>query len=198
MPLTYTRTLARKHKQFKAPILVVCASIFLTLAATAGSASAESATAGSTGGAQYAPTPATTPGLRAVISSDGRTAIAPVDAPLPVQQAIWAANEITRKPYIYGGGHRKWKDRGYDCSGTVSYALHGGELLDTPLDSSSFMKWGLAGKGNWITVYTNPGHAWAIIAGLRLDTSGRGESGPRWRKETRSGRGFRARHLDGL
>ena len=154
-------------------------------------------TAGNTGGAQFAPTPATHPGLRAVISNDGRTAVAPVDAPLPVQKAIWAANEITRKPYIYGGGHRKWKDRGYDCSGTVSYALHGGDLLDSPLDSSSFMKWGERGKGNWITVYTNPGHAYVVIAGLRLDTSSAGAGGgkgPRWRATGRPSRGYKVRH----
>ncbi|MFY9264402.1 MAG: hypothetical protein WAO61_03120, partial [Solirubrobacterales bacterium] len=129
--------------------------------------------------------------------ADGRTAIAPVGAPLPVQKAIWAANEINRKPYLYGGGHAKWKDRGYDCSSTISYALHGGDLLDRPLNSSGFMKWGVAGEGDWITVYTNPGHAYVIIAGLRLDTSGPGERGPRWRAKSRSPKGFRVRHLAG-
>jgi hypothetical protein len=115
-----------------------------------------------------------------------------------VQKAIWAANQITTKPYIYGGGHKAFKSRGYDCSGTISFALHGGDLLDSPLDSSSFMKWGDAGVGDWITVYTNPGHAYAIIAGLRLDTSGPGERGPRWRKAKRSSSGFKARHPEGL
>ena len=121
-------------------------------------------------------------------------AYAPENAPLAVQQVIWAANRLRHKPYIYGGGHQSFRSRGYDCSGTVSFALHGGGLLDSPLDSSSFMQWGERGRGQWITVYTNPGHAWAIIAGLRLDTSGPGESGPRWRTEARTGRGFRARH----
>jgi len=121
-------------------------------------------------------------------------AYAPENAPLAVQQAIWAANKLRAKPYIYGGGHRSFRSRGYDCSGTVSFALHGGGLLASPLDSSSFMKWGERGRGQWITVYTNPGHAWMVIAGLRLDTSGPGESGPRWRTETRSFRGYRARH----
>ena len=117
-----------------------------------------------------------------------------------MQKAIWAANQITRKPYVYGGGHKTFKkiSKGYDCSGTVSYALGNAGLLKSPLDSSSFMKWGDAGKGDWITVYTNPGHAYAYIAGLRLDTSGPGERGPRWREAKRSDRGFRARHTAGF
>jgi hypothetical protein len=121
-------------------------------------------------------------------------AYAPANAPLAVQQVIWAANSIVGKPYIFGGGHKSFHSRGYDCSGTVSFALHGGDLLTTPMDSSDFMHWGLRGKGAWITVYTNPGHAWAMIAGMRLDTSGPGKSGPRWRTQKRSGHGFRARH----
>ncbi len=129
-------------------------------------------------------------------------AAAPQDAPEEVKQAIWAANEIIGRPYIYGGGHRRFRDRGYDCSGTVSYALNGGGMLDSPLDSSSFMRWGDSGKGDWITVYTNPGHAYVVIAGLRLDTSAagdpRGGKGPRWRPTLRSNRGFRARHPEGL
>ena len=123
-------------------------------------------------------------------------------APAEVQQAIWAANRIIGMPYHYGGGHQRFEDSGYDCSGTVSYALHGGDLLDTPMDSSDFMSWGAAGKGDWITVYTNPGHAYTVIAGLRLDTSAAGDpsgaKGPRWRPTLRSNRGFRARHLAGL
>jgi cell wall-associated NlpC family hydrolase len=148
------------------------------------------------GGAGYGSIPAilhpTVPGDVGVIR-DG-IAYAPANAPLPVQQAIWAANMLRHKPYVYGGGHRSFRSRGYDCSGTVSFALHAAGVLDSPLDSGSFMKWGEHGKGQWITVYTNPGHAWATIAGLRLDTSGPGESGPRWRTELRSGRGFKARH----
>lgn len=121
-------------------------------------------------------------------------AYAPADAPIEVKRAIWAANTLRGKPYVYGGGHKSFKSRGYDCSGTVSFALNAAGLLDSPLDSSSFMGWGARGRGRWITVYTNPGHAFVIIAGLRLDTSGAGESGPRWRPEPRSTRGFRARH----
>lgn len=172
--------------------------VILAFSIFAAEANAATASAASTGGAEFAPTPATNPGLRASISDDGRNAIAPAGAPLEVQKAIWAANEINRKPYIYGGGHKSFKSRGYDCSGTVSYALHGAGLLESPLDSGSFMKWGAAGKGDWITVFTNPGHAYVVIAGLRLDTSGKGEKGPRWRKESRSSRGFRARHPEGF
>ncbi len=127
-------------------------------------------------------------------------AAAPADAPVEVQNAIFAANEIVGKPYVYGGGHnRTFAGSGYDCSGTVSYALHGGGLLDAPLDSGSFMSWEKKGTGKWITVYANGGHAWMKIAGLRLDTSAAGEKrssgkGPRWRKNLRGGRGFVRRH----
>ena len=134
-------------------------------------------------------------------------AYAPKSAPPQVVNAIAAANEIVRMPYRYGGGHKtSFKDSGYDCSGSVSYALHGGGLLTSPLDSSSFMKWGLAGKGRWITVYTNPGHAFMTIAGLRFDTGFRDNrrrtgtypgSGPRWGRG-RPTNGFTARHPKGL
>jgi cell wall-associated NlpC family hydrolase len=134
----------------------------------------------------------TVPGSRAVFRAG--VAYAPAAAPVEVQQAVWAANELLGKPYVYGGGHKSFRSAGYDCSGTVSFALNGAGLLDTPLDSSSFMKWGAAGKGRWITVYTNPGHAFVVIAGLRLDTSGPGESGPRWRPGKYSTAGFKVRH----
>src|SRR3954470_19148255 len=156
------------------------------------------------------PTPAppadiTVPGAVAALLPDG-TAAAPAAAPAQVQQAIWAANTIQDKPYVYGGGHRSFKSAGYDCSGTVSYALHGAGLLKSPLDSGSFMSWGVSGPGLWITVFTNPGHAYAMIAGLRLDTSAAGvtrqntknalafQSGPRWRPVLRSAAGYRLRH----
>jgi hypothetical protein len=165
-------------------------------AKTSGDATAAPAPQDQAGGAAFGAIPRmlrpTVPGDVGVVR-DG-IAYAPENAPLAVQQVIWAANKLRHKPYVYGGGHQSFRSRGYDCSGTVSFALHGGGLLDSPLDSSSFMKWGERGRGQWITVYTNPGHAWAIIAGMRLDTSGPGESGPRWRTETRTFRGFRARH----
>src|SRR3954466_3105791 len=135
-------------------------------------------------------------------------AYAPKGAPPQVVKAIAPANRIVRMPYRYGGGHNTtFKDSGYDCSGSVSLALHGGGLLRSPLDSSSFMHWGLAGKGRWITVYTNPGHAFMMIAGLRFDTGYRDGSaprngtypgsGPRWGKG-RPTSGFSARHPKGL
>jgi hypothetical protein len=206
MPLNHVHLHGHKLKRPNSLGLLTASVLFasltlLILALHAGSAYATSTlTAADEGGATYQPTPATAPGLRATIASDGRTAIAPAGAPLEVQQAIWAANKITRKPYIYGGGHSTFKKiaRGYDCSGTVSFSLGNAGFIKAPLDSSSFMKWGDPGKGAWITVYTNPGHAYAYIAGLRLDTSGPGESGPRWRSAKRSDRGFRARHPEGF
>ena len=134
----------------------------------------------------------------ATLSADGRTAVAPAGAPPQVAAAIAAANRITRKPYRYGGGHRRFRSAAYDCSGAVSYVLHGAGLLDRPLDSSGLARWGSRGRGRWITVYANGGHAYVIVAGLRFDTSGRGERGPRWRPERRSPRRFVARHAEGL
>lgn len=180
---------------------VLVALTLLALTLSSSTANAKSVSMASSGGASFQATPATVPGLRAKISADGRTALAPAGAPQAVKDAIAAANKITTKPYIYGGGHATFKKlaRGYDCSGTVSWALgNAGLMSGGPLDSSSFMRWGKSGKGAWITVYTNPGHAYAYIAGLRLDTSGPGERGPRWRKDKRSNAGFRARHPQGL
>jgi hypothetical protein len=148
------------------------------------------------GGAESAPL--TTPAAKAQISPDGRIAIPPASAPEPVKNAIYAANRITNKPYRYGGGHRRFHDSGYDCSGSVSYALRGGKFLKRPLHSRAFMNWGEDGPGQWITVYTNPGHAYVMIAGLRFDTSGPGERGPRWRKSVRSSRAYSARHPEGF
>jgi hypothetical protein len=155
------------------------------------------------GGTEYGTDPAAAPrvlvpGTQAQLMDDGFAA-APAAAPAEVQEAVFAANEIVGMPYLYGGGHRSFKSSGYDCSGTVSYALHGGGLLRSPLDSGSFMRWGERGRGAWITVYTTPGHAFAVIAGLRLDTSAAGErissgKGPRWRGVLRRTRGYRARH----
>ena len=152
---------------------------------------------GSTTNGGVAPPPPQAPTAKARIV-DG-LAVAPESAPRRVKLASEAANRIVGKPYKYGGGHAKVEDSGYDCSGTVSYALIGGGLLRSPLDSGSFMRWGARGRGRWITVYTNPGHAFVEIAGLRLDTSAAGEPvssgrGPRWRATLRSKRGFRARH----
>jgi hypothetical protein len=141
---------------------------------------------------------------------DGK-AIAPAGAPIEVVRAIKAANRIVHKPYRYGGGHASFRSRGYDCSGSVSYALRGARLIRRPFDSSDFFSWGEEGRGRWITVYTSSGHAYVVIAGLRFDTSTGGDSvaaalrrgirpgkGPRWRVTKRSTRGYVARHPDGL
>jgi peptidoglycan hydrolase-like protein with peptidoglycan-binding domain len=142
--------------------------------------------------------PSLAPGEKARISSDGHTAQAPANAPPQVQQVIAAANQITTKPYRYGGGHGSFNDSAYDCSGAVSYALHGANLVSSPLDSTDFESWGTSGQGQWMTVYANSGHAYLVVAGLRFDTSGAGESGPRWRTSTTSTSGYVARHPTGL
>lgn len=144
----------------------------------------------------------TVPGATAKILPNGLAA-APALAPEEVKRAIWRTNrQVIGKRYKWGGGHGRFNDTGYDCSGTVSYALNGARALKRPLDSSSLMRWGNSGKGDWITVYTNPGHAFVVIAGIRLDTSAagdvRGNKGPRWRPLLRSTRGFKVRHPKGL
>ena len=144
------------------------------------------------------PQPEQAPAGRARLSRDGRTAIAPAGAPEAVRRAIAYANRITRRPYRYGGGHASFRDSGYDCSGAVSYALRGARLLRRPMDSGELMGWGRSGTGRWITVYAHGGHAFVVIAGLRFDTSGSGEEGPRWRRERRSPAGYTVRHWQGL
>jgi cell wall-associated NlpC family hydrolase len=122
----------------------------------------------------------------------GGRAIAPADAPAVVKQVIAAANRISTLPYIWGGGHRRWQDSGYDCSGSVSYALHGGRLLASPLTSGSFESFGEAGAGRWITVYANAAHAYMVVAGLRFDTAGdESGTGPRWHPTTAAAAGGR-------
>jgi cell wall-associated NlpC family hydrolase len=136
-------------------------------------------------------------GNRAIIRHG--VAYAPANAPDSVKHAIWAANTLRRKPYKWGGGHGSFFDSGYDCSGTVSYALHYGGLLDTPMMSGDFLRFGESGRGRWITVYCRNGHTFAIIAGLRLDTTGDyGTEGPRWHDDGRQTWGFEARHPEGL
>jgi hypothetical protein len=131
----------------------------------------------------------------------GRAA-APKNAPLAVKRAIWAANQLRSKPYRYGGGHKSFDDRGYDCSGTVSYALGAAGLIISPLSSTEFRSYGERGRGKWITVYAREGHTFAVIAGLRLDTTPydryTGKWAPRWQTTDRPPRGFEARHPVGL
>jgi peptidoglycan hydrolase-like protein with peptidoglycan-binding domain len=145
-----------------------------------------------TGGAGYVQT------SKARLNPDG-TATAPANAPQVVKDIIDAGNKIHDMPYRYGGGHGKWKDTGYDCSGSVSYALHGAKLLKSPLDSTSFESWGASGPGTWVTVYANSGHAYMVVAGLRFDTSGASSrGGSRWTDEMRSPSGYVVRHPNGL
>jgi hypothetical protein len=136
-------------------------------------------------------------GPRAAVLPDG-TAVAPDDAPDPVKRVIQAGNAIAKFPYKWGGGHGAWRDNGYDCSGSVSFALAAAGLLDAPLTSGGFLNWGDPGVGEWITIYTNEGHIFMIVAGLRFDTSGAGRAGTRWQDAPRSTGGFAVRHQPGL
>ncbi len=138
------------------------------------------------------------PAGHATIDSSG-DAIPPANAPLAVRAAIEAANQIDDLPYIWGGGHGSFSASGYDCSGAVSYMLHGGGFLSSPLDSTGLEVWGDSGGGNWITVFANSGHAWAYVAGLRWDTGGPGGgNGPRWSTVMRDdASSFVARHPAG-
>jgi hypothetical protein len=126
-------------------------------------------------------------------------AIAPADAPPVVKRIIAAGNRIADKPYIYGGGHGKWNDAGYDCSGSVSYALHFAGLLKRSMPSGSFISgWGQPGPGKWVTTYAHGGHIYMVVAGLRFDTSGLSADGTRWHKDMRSPAGSTVRHPGGL
>jgi hypothetical protein len=146
--------------------------------------------------------PSTAPTEKAYLGSDGM-AVAPASAPAEVRAIIEAGNAIATKPYKYGGGHARWNDSGYDCSGSVSYVLHAAGLLSRPLVSGLLAsRWGLPGTGSWITVYANRSHTYAMIAGLRFDTSAVGESvrqgsGPRWRTTIRSPLGYAAKYYPG-
>ncbi len=130
---------------------------------------------------------------------EGEFARAPANAPAAVKNAIAAVNTIVRKPYRWGGGHSTFFDIGYDCSGTVSFLLHHAGVLAAPAPSHGLLTWGEPGRGRWITVYARSGHTFAIVAGLRLDTTGRREGeGPRWRADLRDLTKFEARHPPGL
>ncbi len=169
------------------------------------------------------PSPATDPGLEEVgpkptraasgtrsLRAVGRTditkatalangvALPPLEAPEEVKQIIEAGNIIARSPYLWGGGHGKWLDKGYDCSGSVSFALAAAGLLAGPLASGPLMSWGQAGRGKWVTIYANQGHVFMEVAGIRFDTSGQRVSGSRWQNALRSTGGFVARHPPGL
>ncbi len=154
-------------------------------------------------------TSATGPTLRPQLLVPGTTArfvdglaAAPEGAPAAIQEMIWAGNELIGLPYIYGGGHGSFVSPGYDCSGTVSFSLHGAALLATPEDSSEFEAWGSRGVGRWVTIFANAGHAYMTVAGLRLDTSAAEDpanlQGPRWRPLRQSNAGFTVRHPTGF
>jgi hypothetical protein len=150
--------------------------------------------------AAAAPAPAPAPGVNVAAPGLAR---APAGAPAAVRGAIRAGNALQAFPYRYGGGHDTFVDDAYDCSGAVSYALHGGHLLGAPMDSTELESWGEPGPGAWITVYANPDHAFVVIAGLRLDTSAAADpdgdqNGPRWRPAARDTADFVVRHPTGL
>jgi len=132
---------------------------------------------------------------------DGSRAVAPRAAPRVVKRMIRAGNRIRHKRYEWGGGHGDWKDDGYDCSGAVSYVLHKAGLLDYPLSSGGFMKWGAKRRGRWVSIYASRDHVFMTVAGLRFDTSyitDGDRSGPGWSEYMRPARGFRTRHPSGL
>jgi cell wall-associated NlpC family hydrolase len=145
--------------------------------------------------------PAPPKGEYAKLRASGRTAVAPKHAPEPIKAMIHAANSIAHKPYIWGGGHGRWYDRGYDCSGATSFVLRAGGYLSSPLVSGDLARWGGKGAGNWVRIYANRTHVFMVIAGLRFDTSSYGAGGgdgPRWRSTVRPTGGFKLRHPPGL
>jgi hypothetical protein len=133
----------------------------------------------------------------------GGLATVPPTAPTRVADIINAANQVARKPYVYGGGHGRlagetFIDTAYDCSGSVSFALAAAGFIDSPMDSTALARFGRPGPGRWVTIYANAGHAWMIVAGLRFDTSGRAQGGSRWTAQSRGTGGFTLRHPPGL
>ena len=165
-----------------------------------GTASASAQTGGSAApGATAGSAPATGKAGKARVIRKTGIAVAPAGAPEAIVNAIAAGNAIRKRPYVWGGGHGSFDSRGYDCSGAVSYVLHAAGMLSSPLSSGPLMYWGLPGKGHWISVMANSTHAYAVVAGLRFDTSsyGSGGSGPRWRWTKRRPAGFAVRHFTG-
>lgn len=182
-------------------------------AEAAGTSSASSSSSASgTGGTSYSPKSSIRGGTAAQAQASGEPApvptatvdpatgqaVAPVGAPAEVVALIAAGNAIASTPYKYGGGHGSFEDTAYDCSGSVSYALHGAGLLDETLDSTMLAKWGEAGAGSWITIYANKTHTYLVVAGVRFDTSGAKKAGSRWQAAPRSAKGFKVRHPLGL
>ena len=190
--------LSRSSRQTRRIGLAVVLFALSLIAAAPAAGQTESTTTTPPGAPEGAPPPAT----GATILPGGKASI-PAGAPSAVVSAIQAANRIHRKTYIWGGGHRSFKAKGYDCSGAVSYVLHAAGVLSSPLVSGQLALWGVPGYGTWITVFANKTHTYMYIAGLRYDTSPRGETvdqgrGPRWRYTLRTGAGFAIRHYPGL
>jgi cell wall-associated NlpC family hydrolase len=153
-----------------------------------------------TGGAAYVKPPPpeqAVPGERGSVTADG-FAVPPASAPEAVKEVIAAGNAIAKTPYKWGGGHARWDDTGYDCSGSVSYALHAAGLLDAALVSGDLARWGMRGPGRWITIYANRDHVYMVVAGMRFDTSARSRTGSRWTMEQRPSDGFSVTHPRGL
>jgi cell wall-associated NlpC family hydrolase len=177
----------------------------------AGGAAPAPASTPDLGKSDPAPTgPATSGGTVAHTASGGSGAVSratalpngvalpPLQAPTAVRQIIEAGNAIARTPYLWGGGHGKWLDKGYDCSGSVSFVLAAAGLLGGPLDSGHLMSWGQPGNGRWVTIYANAGHVFLEVAGIRFDTGAQSVTGSRWASFGRSTAGFVARHPAGL
>jgi cell wall-associated NlpC family hydrolase len=138
-------------------------------------------------------------GVRQATALPNGIALPPLEAPEAVRQMIEAGNQIARTPYLWGGGHGKWVDTGYDCSGSVSFVLASAGYLESPLASGPLMSWGEPGPGKWVTIYSSPGHVYMEVAGVRFDTSGAQATGSRWQNDLRGRRpGFVARHPAGL
>ena len=179
-----------KSSRMGGSVAVISAALVALVPASAQAAS------GGMGPDSATPVP-TVPGQKAKLVKG--IAYAPKSAPQEVKDIIAAANRIRNKPYIYGGGHGSFNDKGYDCSGAVSYALHGADLLSTPLDSGSLAKWGSPGSGEWVSVYGARSHAYMVVAGLRFDTSMTPGNGPGWSKSMRSTpESYKVRHPAGL
>ncbi len=174
--------------------------LFCLLALSAGLAAAAARAEPAPGDGAQPGTPIAASTPRARLLPDGQ-AVAPPSAPPAVKAMIEAGNRIRHRPYHWGGGHRSWNSAGYDCSGSVSYVLHAAGMLEWPLDSTGFMRWGDGGGGSWVRIYANHEHVFAVIAGLRWDTSYTTDgdrSGPGWSEEMRPTGGFRLRHPFGL
>lgn len=191
-------------------VAFLLAALIVVLPARADAAGTSSASG--TGGTAYSPKSPAHGGTAAQAQASGEPApvptatldpatglaVAPVGAPPSVIALIAAGNAIASLPYRYGGGHGSFDDTAYDCSGSVSYALHGAGLLDETLDSTALARWGVAGAGTWITVYAHKTHTYLVVAGLRFDTSGAKKAGSRWQTAPRSSKGFKIRHPLGL